>query len=67
MTAREGDEEKAPDEFGGWPVFALVRRAYTHAEDTAENTGRAFQSGLSKAARATGLRLKRNGSSVRVL
>jgi hypothetical protein len=46
MTAREGDDEKAPAEFGGWPVFALMRRTYTHAEDAAEKIGRAFQRGL---------------------
>jgi integrase len=60
MNVREGVDEKAAAEFGGWSDFALMRRTYTHAEDTAEKIGRAFQSGLSKAEQATGLRLKRS-------
>jgi hypothetical protein len=42
MNVRQGVDEKAAAEFGGWSDFALMRRTYTHAEDTSEKISRAF-------------------------
>jgi hypothetical protein len=36
MNVRQGIDEKAAGEFGGWSDTSLMRRTYTHAEQTAE-------------------------------
>jgi integrase len=59
MNVRQGVDEKAAAEFGGWSDFALMRRTYTHAEETSEKISQAFYRGLSKAEQSTGLRLKK--------
>lgn len=55
MNVRQAIDEKAAGEFGGWSDTALMRRTYTHAEDTAGKVHEAFYRGLRAAEEATGL------------
>ena len=59
MNVRQGTNEKAAAEFGGWSDLALMRMTSTHAEDTTEKINRALYSGLSKAEHVSGLKLKK--------
>lgn len=58
MNVRQKLDEKAAGEFGGWADTALMRRTYTHAEDTADKVHAAFYVGLKEAEAATGLALR---------
>lgn len=55
MNVRQAIDEKAAAEFGGWSDTALMRRTYTHAEDTAGKVHDAFYKGLRAAEQTTGL------------
>ena len=57
MNVRRGLDEKAAGAFGGWADTALMRRTYTHAEDTAGKVHEAFSAGLAEAEASTGLKL----------
>ncbi|WP_292931929.1 tyrosine-type recombinase/integrase [Novosphingobium sp. PASSN1] len=69
MNVRQGIDEKAAGEFGGWSDTSLMRRTYTHAEQTAEKIHEAQMRGLRAAEQATKLTLfsspdgKRKGKS----
>jgi len=54
---RQGIDEKAAGEFGGWSDTSLMRRTYTHAEQTAEKIHEAQIRGLRAAEQATKLTL----------
>lgn len=58
MNIRQSIDEKAAGEFGGWADTALMRRTYTHAEDTSSKVHAAFYLGLREAENATGLKLR---------
>jgi integrase len=60
MNVRQPIDEKAAGEFGGWSDTGLMKRTYTHAEDTSEKVHKAFKKGLSAAERRTKIRLARS-------
>ena len=49
MNVRQGIDEKAAAEFGGWADTSLMRRTYTHAERTTEKVHEAQLRGLREA------------------
>jgi hypothetical protein len=55
MNVRQGIDEKAAGEFGGWSDTSLMRRTYTHAEQTAEKIHEAQLRGLRAAEERTKL------------
>jgi integrase len=57
MNVRQPIDEKAAGAFGGWSDTALMRRTYTHAEQTAQKVHRAQRKGLRLAERKTKLTL----------
>ena len=59
MNVRHPVDEKAAGEFGGWADTALMRRTYTHAEDSGTKIHAVFRVGLDEAEAATGPTLKR--------
>lgn len=59
MNIRQGVDEKAAGEFGGWSDTGLMRRTYTHAEQTAEKVHEAQLRGLRQAEKKTNLSLFR--------
>ncbi len=59
MNVRQGIDEKAAGEFGGWSDTILMRRTYTHAEQTADKIHEAQRRGLRVAERKTKLKLAR--------
>lgn len=61
VNVRQPIDEKAAGEFGGWSDTALMRRTYTHAEDTSGKVHQAFYRGLRIAEEQTGLSLDRTG------
>jgi integrase len=56
-VVRQGTDDKAAGQYGGWRDTALMRRTYTHAEDTEGKILAAFRTGLVQAELATGLKL----------
>lgn len=58
MNVRQRIDEKAAGAFGGWSDTNLMKRVYTHEEETAGKIHDAFQRGLEKAQEMTGLNLK---------
>lgn len=59
MNVRQPIDEKAAGEFGGWSDTSLMRRTYTHPEDTGAKVKKALGRGLKQAERKTGIKLKR--------
>lgn len=59
MNVRMGIDEKAAGEFGGWSDTGLMKRTYTHAEDTTAKVHKAFRKGLSAAEKRTKIKLGR--------
>ncbi|WP_028641852.1 tyrosine-type recombinase/integrase [Novosphingobium acidiphilum] len=59
MNVRQGIDEKAAGDFGGWSDTSLMRRTYTHAEKTAEKIHEAQLRGLRAAEEKTKLTLFR--------
>ncbi len=59
MNVRQMVDAKAAAEFGGWSDINLMRKTYTHAEDTDMKVIKALRRGLKKAERATNLKLKK--------
>ena len=57
MNVRQGIDEKAAGEFGGWSDTSLMRKTYTHAEKTAEKIHEAQLRGLRAAEERTKLTL----------
>jgi len=57
MNVRQGIDEKAAGEFGGWSDTSLMRRTYTHDEQTTEKIHEAQLRGLRAAEQATKLTL----------
>ena len=57
LANAEGIDEKAAGEFGGWSDTSLMRRTYTHAEQTTEKIHEAQLRGLRAAEQATKLTL----------
>lgn len=62
MNVRQGIDEKAAGEFGGWSDTTLMRRTYTHAEQAANKIHEAQRRGLRLAEHKTKLKLKREES-----
>ena len=62
MNVRQGLDEKAAAQFGGWADTNLMRRTYTHAEGTTGKIHGAFYAGLRAAEAATGMQLQ-NGTT----
>lgn len=60
MNVRQPIDEKAAGAFGGWSDTGLMRRTYTHAEDTSGKVHSAFRKGLRLAEKKTRLTLARN-------
>ena len=58
MNVRQGIDEKAAGDFGGWADTSLMRRTYTHAEQTTVKVHRAQRRGLRLAEKKTKLTLK---------
>jgi hypothetical protein len=59
MNVRQPIDEKAAGEFGGWSDTALMRRTYTHAENSGTKVRESFYKGLHAAEAETGLTLSR--------
>jgi integrase len=57
MNIRQPVDEKAAGQFGGWADTGLMRRTYTHAEDSSAKIHEAFRTGLAQAEKQTGLKL----------
>ncbi|MCW2405293.1 integrase [Sphingobium sp. B1D7B] len=57
MNVRQQIDEKAAGAYGGWSDTALMKRTYTHAEETVSKIHGAFYRGLAQAEAATGLSL----------
>ena len=57
MNVRQGIDEKAAAEFGGWADTSLMRRTYTHAEQTTEKVHAAQLRGPREAEQKTNLTL----------
>ncbi|MBA3053611.1 MAG: tyrosine-type recombinase/integrase [Sphingomonadales bacterium] len=57
MNVRQPVDEKAAGEFGGWSDTALMRRTYTHAEQTSGKIHKAQRRGLKAAEKKTRLTL----------
>lgn len=55
MNVRQPVDEKAAGEFGGWSDTGLMRRTYTHAEDTSGKIHGAWRNGLEQAQATTGI------------
>lgn len=56
-VVRQGTDDKAAGKYGGWRDTGLMRRTYTHAEDTGAKILTAFRTGLVQAEERTGLKL----------
>lgn len=63
MNVRQKLDEKAAGEWGGWSDTGLMRRTYTHAEDTQGKVHEAFYRGLRQAEESTGLSLNRKDAA----
>lgn len=63
MNVRQLVDEKAAGAFGGWSDTALMKRTYTHAEETSSKVHDAFYRGLAQAEEQTKLTLSRDGVS----
>ena len=57
MNVRQRVDEKAAGDFGGWADTTLMRRTYTHAEETSVKVHKAQRKGLRAAEKTTKLRL----------
>jgi integrase len=62
MNVRQQIDEKAAGDFGGWADTGLMKRTYTHAENTSGKVHEAFYAGLRAAEEETGLMLARNAA-----
>jgi integrase len=62
MNVRQPIDEKAAGEFGGWADTGLMRRTYTHAENTSGKVHQAFYAGLRVAEQETGLTIERKSA-----
>lgn len=60
MNVRQKIDEKAAAAFGGWSDLALMKRTYTHAEDTTKKIHGAQQRGLNRAQKTTKLSLAKS-------
>lgn len=56
-VVRQGTDDKAAGQYGGWRDTALMRRTYTHAEDAEGKILAAFRTGLEQAEAKTGIKL----------
>lgn len=65
MNVRQGIDEKAAGEFGGWSDTSLMRKTYTHAEQTAEKIHEAQLRSLRAAEEQTKLTLFAAGTDKR--
>lgn len=63
MNVRQPVDEKAAGEFGGWSDTALMRRTYTHAEETAGKIHAAWNAGLERAEQQTGIMIDDGSTS----
>jgi len=59
MNIRQPIDEKAAGEFGGWADTALMKRTYTHPENTSAKVHAAQRAGLEAAEKKTKLKLSR--------
>lgn len=60
MNVRQRVDEKAAAQFGGWSDISLMKKTYTHAEDSSAKIHRAQSRGLRMAEKKTKLRLARD-------
>jgi len=58
MNVRQGIDEKAAGDFGGWADTSLMKRTYTHAEQTAIKIHDAQRRGIKIAEASTNLKLR---------
>lgn len=56
-VVRQGTDDKAAGEYGGWRDTELMRRTYTHAEGAEDKILAGFRTGLVQAESRTGLKL----------
>ncbi len=56
-VVRQGTDDKAAGQYGGWRDTSLMRRTYTHAEDADGKILAGFRTGLVQAENRTGLKL----------
>ena len=59
MNVRRGVDEKAAGKFGGWSDTNLMKRTYTHAEDTTSKVHQAQNAGLLAAEKKTRITLRK--------
>jgi integrase len=59
LNVRHSIDEKAAAAFGGWADVGLMKRAYTHAEDTANKVHVAQEAGLARAEAKTNIKLRK--------
>ena len=56
-VVRQGTDDKAAGQYGGWRDTGLMRRTYTHAEGSEDKILAGFRAGLVQAEERTGLKL----------
>ena len=59
MNVRQGVDEKAAGKFGGWSDTNLMKKTYTHAEDTTSKVHQAQNAGLLAAEKKTRITLRK--------
>lgn len=59
MNVRQPIDEKAASSFGGWADISLMKRTYTHAEDTSNKVHLAQAAGIARAEAKTKIRLRK--------
>lgn len=57
MGVRQGVDEKAAEEFGGWSTTGVFKRTYNHSEDAGPKILAAFRTGLVQAETQTGIKI----------
>lgn len=63
MNIRQPVDEKAAGEYGGWSDTGLMRRTYTHAEETSGKIHSAWKAGLDRAEQETGIAIEDGSTS----
>lgn len=59
LNVRHSIDEKAAAAFGGWSDIGLMKRSYTHAEDTSNKVHEAQKAGLARAEAKTNIKLRK--------
>lgn len=59
MNVRHPIDEKAASSFGGWSDISLMKRTYTHAEETTAKVHQAQQAGIDRAEAKTKIKLRK--------